>query len=283
MVFKSIFSSLIILSSSHLSLSQNRIIVAPIVNFKTSIAFVDPENLYSLEKNILENQPFYQPYSIAYSSRIVKHQTFGSGISLGYEFKNKTRFLSLSYIDDVANFRAFSSFRPFYSEFHSGYRVNYYGINLHRFQLNYSIKLPSQSKLGNTWFSWGLGTFVNRNRWTSIFPQSWDMPLNTNGDMLLRTYIRPFEENKVNFFLKVGFEHDFNVNKKHIFSLNAYYIQGFGVVSRVEYVHEYTLNGQFKYSGTGLMSRGSGFYWEISRKFQLYPWRPTKKTKLEHE
>jgi hypothetical protein len=55
--------------------------------------------------------------------------------------------------------------------------------------------------------------------------------------------------------------------------LNFQYVQGFGKISRIEFVHEYNLNGAFVYNGIGLMSRGSGFYWGINRRLQVYPWK----------
>jgi hypothetical protein len=64
---------------------------------------------------------------------------------------------------------------------------------------------------------------------------------------------------------------------KYIATFNVNYNQGFGVISRVEYVHEYKLNGLLVYDGTGLMSRGSGLYWGIKRRFQVYP----KKNKIK--
>ena len=235
------------------------------------MAFVDPNDLNNNLNNILENQFFYQPYCVAYSSRIIKHQSFCYGLSAGYTFKRDSRLVQLSYNNDVANFRAFSSFRPYNDPTYSGWGLNYYGTGLHRFMLNYSFKLTKKPSFVQSWFTFGLGTFINKNTWTGIFPWSWDMTLNPNGDMLLRTYLQPFKETQVNGVLKVGVENDLFVKGKYLFSINASYVQGLGTISRVEFVHEYILNGQFVHHGTGLMSRGSGFYWEITRKIQAFP------------
>jgi hypothetical protein len=258
--------------------SQNKFFVSPELSFKTSIAFVDPANMNNNLKNIFENQSFYKPYAVAYSARVVKHQFPIYGLSVGIIYKNESRSMKFSYSKDIIGFRAYSSFRPYYSEIHSGYVVNYYGaIGSHRFLIDYGLKIPNKNKFTQNWFTIGAGININRNRWTGIFAQGWNMQLSPNGDELLETYIRPFEENKENVCLKFGFESDLYLKNKYIASFNAHYIQGFGVISRVEYVHEYKLNGLLVYDGTGLMSRGSGLYWGIKRRFQVYP----KKNKIK--
>lgn len=257
--------------------SQNKFFISPELNFKTSIALVDPASLNNNEKNFFENQSFYKPYAVAFNARVVKHQFSIYGLSMGMSFKNDSRFIKISYNKDIAGFRAFSFFRPYYYDTHSGYFANYSGIGFHRFIIDYGLKISNKQKFIKTWFTIGAGVNVNRNRWTGIFPSSWDMPLSPNGDKLIRTYIRPFEENKVNVCLKIGFDSDLYLKKKYIATFNIHYIQGFGVISRVEYVHEYNINGTVVYDGTGLMSRGSGFYWGFKRRFQVYP----KKTKIK--
>jgi hypothetical protein len=257
--------------------SQNKFYITPELSFKTSIAFVDPSDLNNNERNYLENQSFYKPYSIGYSARVVKHQFQVYGLAAGYLYKNNTRFLKFSYSKDISSYRVYSFFRPYSYETHAGYAVNYYGIGFHRLLIDYGFKIPNNSKYFHSWFSIGVGLNINRNRWTGIFSQGWDIQLSPNGDELLQTYIRPFEENKVNTCLKIGFDHDLYLKDNYIFSLNFKYIQGFGIISRVEYVHEYNLNGSFVYDGTGLMSRGSGFYWGINRRIQVYPWKTRAK------
>lgn len=263
---------------SHNCHSQSKFYIYPELSFKTSLAFVDPANLNNNEKNIFENQSFYKPYSVGYSARIVKHQFPIYGLSAGVIYKNDSRSIRFSYNRDIVGFKAFSSFRPYYSEIHSGYEVNYYGaIGSHRFLVDYCLKISNKNKFIQNWFTFGIGISVNHNRWIGIFAQEWNMQLSPNGDELLRTYLKPFEENRENFCIKLGFESDLKLKSKYIATINFHYIQGFGVISRVEYVHEYKFNGSFVYDGTGLISRGSGLYWGIKRKFQFYP----IKTKLK--
>ncbi len=259
------------------SAAQNKFYITPILNFKRSIAFVDPADLNNNEPAGLGNQYFYQPYSVAYSTNFVKHLTFGYGLSLGYSFRNDTRFLHLTYSKDAADFGAHSTFRPYNSDMHVGFGSTYYGIGLKRINLDYSMQLSKEKGFLTPWFHAGLGCNINTNTWTATFPFAFNTPLNPNGDILLLTYIQPFEERRINGLLKIGLSNDFYVKNKYLFSLNAYYIQGFGIASRIEFVHEYILNSQVVKSGVGLISRGSGFYLEFSRRFQIYPLKKKEK------
>lgn len=266
------FQAILFFLQSNYFNAQYKLFISPEFNTKTSFAFVDPDDLYNNEHNFLENQFIYKPYSIAYSSRLVKHQTPVIGLFMVCMFKQDTRFIRLTYTKDVATFRAYSYFRSYYGESHSGFEINNYGIGFHRFHIEYGLRLSSQSKpqIIHTWLTIGAGVNVNRNRWTSIFPFQWDLNLNPNGDKLICTYLRPFEENRINGCLKIGLENDLFLKNKYIFSFNLNYLQGLGIITRVEYVHEYFLNGTNVYNGTGLMSRGSGLYVGINRRFQIY-------------
>lgn len=276
-VKKYCFSLFLFIAFVKVSHSQTKFFISPEINFKTSTAFVDPNDLNTNENNLLENQFFYKPYAVAYASRIIKHQTFLYGISAGLKFKNNRRIVKLNYTLDLANFRAKSLYRAYNEENHSGFTVNYLGIGFKRFGIDHSINISKENKQSATWISFGGGVNINKNRWVSIFSFTPNTLLNPNGDTLLSTYLRPFEENRVNVFLKIGINQDVYIKKKYFFSFNIDYVQGFGIISRVEYVHEYKLNGSFVYDGTGLLSRGSGLYWGINRRFQFYSWKVKKK------
>ncbi|MBK9592574.1 MAG: hypothetical protein IPO32_14120 [Crocinitomicaceae bacterium] len=256
--------------------SQVNFFINPNLNFKAATAFVDPANQYfNHENNIFENQYFYPPYSVANSSRIVKHPAFAFGLGVGIRYKNDRRIIQVSWNKDVANFRAQSFFRPYYSPEHGAFDASYLGVKLQRFTLSYAFKISQKESLMQTWFSIGIGSFIN-DGYNEYFPFFWDIPLAPNGDRLLSTYLQPYREKKINGLLKIGFENDLYLKKKYWLSINAFYIQGFGNISRVEYVHEYLINNEQFFSRTGLMSRGSGFYIEFSRRLNVYPWGKKK-------
>lgn len=266
------------LGSSH---AQMKFFITPNFNFKTAIAFVDPASLNTSENHLFENQMFYMPYAVSESARVIKHPAFNMGLGIAMSYKNDTRMIQFLWSQDVARFRTRSSFRSYSANTYSGYGISYYGIKLNRLTVNYSHKISKKETVIRPWFSFGLGAFINTNGFTDVFASDWNMPLAPNGDILLRTYLQPFEEKRVNAFIKVGIENDLYLFKKYFFSVNAYFIQGFGKISRVEYVHEYLFNNELVFNRIGLMSRGSGFYWEVSRRFQVFPIKKTKNKMAE--
>lgn len=250
-------------------MAQIKIFVNPHINFKSSFAFVDPASLNNSEKNFLENQYFYTPYAVSESRRFIKHPSFNYGFSLGVNFKNNTRLFQIAYDNDGVFFSTKSYFRAANSDIHHGHVINYIGVKIHRFTLAYSLKLSSNESMFQSWLTIGAGSFMNFNGFTGTFPAYWDLPVASNA-RLLKTYFQPFEERKINGLIKIGFDNDLFIKKKYILSLNISYIQGIGVISRSEYVHEYLIDNILVLNRTGLMSRGSGFYFEISRRFKLY-------------
>lgn len=264
-----LFSLIILFASRWNCYGQIKFFINPHVTFKTAFAFVDPASLNNNEKNIFENQFVYMPYAVTHSARFIKHPTFNYGISVGASYKNDTRRIHFSIYRDVANFRIMSYFRPYYDDINAGFGLSYYGVKIHRLTLNYSHKLSKNNSFLQTWLSFGIGSFINTNGFTGTFPVDWGMWVAPNA-LLGKTYLQPFDERRLNGCIKLGFENDLFLKNKYLFSLNAYYTQGFGIISRVEYVHEYVIDNQSVISRPGLMSRGSGFYFEISRRFKVY-------------
>jgi len=247
----------------------------PHVNFKSCFAFVDPASLNNSENNLLENQHFYAPYAVSESHRFIKHPSVNFGFSIGAKYKNNTRLLQLGYDTDGVLFGIETYFRSSNSDIHQGHVINYMGIKIHRLTLGYSLKLSKKESILQSWLTIGAGSYLNFNGFTGTFPAYWDLQVAPNT-RLLKTYFQPFEERKINGFVKIGFENDLFFKKKYILSLNISYNQGIGIISRSEFVHEYLIDNILVLNRTGLMSRGSGFYFEISRRFQLYPLKKNK-------
>lgn len=263
------FVSILITTFCFSAKAQLNFFFNPHVNFKSCFAFVDPTSLNNSEKNLLENQHFYAPYTVSESHRFIKHPSFNYGFSIGANFKNNTRLLQLGYDNDGVFFGTESYARSANSNIYNGHVINYIGIIIHRFTLEYSLKLTNKESILQSWISIGAGSFLNFNGFTDALPAYWDLPVASNT-ILLKTYFQPFEERKINGFIKIGFDNDLFFKKKYILSLKISYLQGIGIISRSEYVHEYLVDNMLVLNRTGLMSRGSGFYFEISRRFKLY-------------
>jgi len=81
------------------------------------------------------------------------------------------------------------------------------------------------------------------------------------------------------FYLNLGLGVDFYTKKKnkYLFSFDIFYLQGTKNVQIGHHRIKIDDNGKdvnFLYT---FSSRGSGFYFTLSRRLQIYPWRPNKK------
>ncbi|RYM34094.1 hypothetical protein ERX46_09040 [Brumimicrobium glaciale] len=82
-------------------------------------------------------------------------------------------------------------------------------------------------------------------------------------------------------YFKLGFGMDFNTKKdRHLFSLDASYLLSARPVQYEETRIHVLDNGNEVNYLFDQSSRGSGFYFQISRKFQVYPWIPIRKDKI---
>jgi len=80
-----------------------------------------------------------------------------------------------------------------------------------------------------------------------------------------------------NYFLHFGLSSELHFKNKYFFDVNVFYSHGFremSVVSTKVTIHDDLSSKAMNYYSR---SKGSGFYLQISRKFQVYPW--TKKIK----
>lgn len=250
--------------------AQTNWFVKPMIQSKTAIAFVDPLDRSNSSENILENQTFYSPYAVNESARIIKNQALDIGLGFGFSYKNNTRKIQFLWNRDVARFRVSSLVRSYNDDAHSGSGISYFGITINRFSLNYSQRLAEKNDFVDSWFTLGLGTFLNFNSTGAKLGSEWENFYVAPDAQLKTIYLQSFEERTLNGLIKVGFENDLLFRNKYLFSLNAYYIQGIGTISRVVYGHEYSINNEHVIYHTGLISRGSGFYLELSRSFRVY-------------
>lgn len=250
---------------------QAQFFISPDLSFKLSTAHLDPNDVTISENKWFENQFIYKPYAVAYTTRVIKKLAAVYGFSAGMKFRQDTRFLSFTVSKDVASFRAWSFYRAYNSDILEAFTVNYFRTGFKRYAVDYGIRFPSKRQSFQQWLTVGVGLNVNHNDDFPPIPFYPNVLLNPNGDKLVSTYIKSFKENRVNACVKIGFDSDLYLGKTYIATFNVNFVQGFGIISRVEFVHEYEFNGQLVYDGTGLISRGSGLYFGIKRRFQVFP------------
>lgn len=78
-------------------------------------------------------------------------------------------------------------------------------------------------------------------------------------------------------FLSVGISADINFNKKYWFSTSIIYTQGFRYMTNNRHRIIVQDGSEIKTYGYSTYSNGTGFQFQISRRFQVYPWKKRRK------
>ncbi|MGM0477814.1 MAG: hypothetical protein ACQERC_01230 [Bacteroidota bacterium] len=257
---------------------QMKLNISPMLLGKMNFSRLAPEDNFSTEKSMFEKQQVYMPYSLNYSSRIVTRPTVNFGIAVDLTSENDLNKFQLSWNTDKVSYEVESSFRHHYSEVHDGF----YGMlrrQYDRITLSYARKITKSPSFIVTRLTAGLGMSINFNSYDHIDVRT---PLMTHVDqntILKETYVQPFAERKFNGCLLLGLESDLYFFKKYFFSVHLLFNQGLKNISRVDYVQVYEKANMDDEYSVSLVSKGSGFYIGISRSFQLFPWRPNKKSR----
>jgi hypothetical protein len=250
------------------SFSQFRLFIKPIYQSKNSFARLSHENNNN-EKFPFQNKGFYMPYSNSFTSPFVTHPTFDIGITIGGISENKNHLFEIEYSKDHCGYRTKSYFNH-YLDPNSNSLDFYWYPNLNRFSFNYSLMIVSKKNY-ELRLTTGTGIFTNKkNNLNRLAEQFYSGILVAPNVEVTSAYIQPFQEKKTNMILKIGLQNDFYIKTKYIASLSLQYIQGIGQISFVEYSQEYLMNGIPSKTSVGLFSRGSGIYFELSRRINVY-------------
>lgn len=265
--------ALCILSSGKM-LSQNSFYLIPTINTKFGVSGSNaifhysnqfPKNEYFTFKN---NSPYF-------SKEILL------GIGAGWKNKKQGFFLEFNWNMDGANI---SNETIFLSTINS--TENYYinnnliysgGVATHRFSLNIKKYLFKNSIYLN--IGTGLTYFPHEKNYKFEY-ETEPFLYDSNTTFNVKNTSRAVEH--YNFNLSLGLSADIKWNKFYLFSIDLFYSQGFKknlLVHDSYYEIQNTLTNDVKKYSYGTASKGSGFYFQISRRFQLYPWIPLNKKK----
>ncbi len=83
--------------------------------------------------------------------------------------------------------------------------------------------------------------------------------------------------NRFNFYLTAGVGRDFYCKKLYLFSFDILFNKGFSLISGAGTEIIIVDNGIVKRHNFMSYSKGTGLYFQLSRRFQLYPWIKIKK------
>lgn len=257
--------------------SQNSFFVIPSINTKVNICSTDwthfsthfPKNDYfDIYNNTLHLSPFI-------------------GLGLAFDWKNeKKNFkLGVSWNQDVAGVSAKEVYlstngTPFY--YFNQELITKQSYFTNRFSINFTKPLIQD----NLFLKLGAGLIFSssghKKHSQDLFytTYSFDPFLLDTNITVGRTY-SALANYRFSLNLSLGLTLDIKWSKVYLFSLDAIYTQGFKNITAAGFDYDITnldsgVTTKLEY---GLYSKGSGFTIQLSRKIQLYPWRPNRKIK----
>lgn len=269
--------------------SQTSFYIAPLINVK---GHYSRSQVYD-KKN-------YQNEFFEYQSRNLLFSSLGLGIKGGIglndrwlfdfgwstdETRSGNRFYTTSYSDNTV----YGGYKNYYP---SGGNSFHIGVQTNRFHLSAQYKLINPVKFEHKKF-WvvpyivaGLGLNVNTYRTPQL-----DAWIYEGGYSLIAENVGMKIDyslnagDRKNFHGLLGLSTDLMVKKHYLFSFSVYSTFSFQtktknhdlsfIGTRVT-INDLSGTRQYVFSEG---SKGTGLYFEISRRFQLYPWRPNKKEK----
>jgi len=294
MLKNSFFILLLTLGSR--SYSQVSFYIRPVVSMKTNECFFPKQGNLRDKRNSIDNEYF----SLIHYGRFFNREQINFGFHAGVQWNKHTLEFGLDtdnaslaygisshvvYIDTLTNARtAYES---------SGLTmIGTDGIN--RYSLTYqSVVWKNKNNTINIRAVAGLGVMHTKGGGlkkdlyidTVYYPYDISEDINPNPPDVSFRQTSDISIQRLGFSLNgnIGFGIDFMSKQKqrNLFSIDIFYLHNLNIMYSEIYnfrVSDKMLTTDYVYT---LHSRGSGFYFNISKKMQLYPWRKFK-TKKEH-
>ncbi len=282
-MIKSVFLFFYLISGS--LYSQISFYIKPIVETKANLSFESTLGT-GINYKWLENDYF----------QLKNHQLFTTGnISLGIDvgiiYKQK-HYFEIGICGDEAGMKtSLNTYRTFSDPLNGNFanqqrNIHYFTFQMIRFNFNYQVEIVN-TKFITGRIQTGINLLFNPNvkgpiHDTYLSPAFGLEPINQENVFVVnkpesfyayRTRIAPT--------LSLGIGIDFHSKKHYLFSLGVNYQQGFIKNVIASHTIPVSVNGNLTNYLLYTESRSSGIIFQISRRFQLYPWRPNKKVKSE--
>lgn len=262
--------------------------VSPVVNIKGHYRSTFGNQFYS--KLSYENEYF------EYQSRRLIFSSLGFGIKGGVSLKNRWLF-EFGWSQDEARSGA-RVHETLFKNYMTNYGYNnyipysasaYMGVITNRLYLSSHYKLinPDKFKKNTLWvvpyINLGLGLNINTyktpNYHQLAFEGDYNL-INQNDALKVDHYLNVGQ--RVNVHGQIGLSTDFMFKKHYLFSFSVYSTFTGKARKMNRDLASVDTGTEVKKFNFNDGSRGTGLYFEFSRRFQLYPWIKSKK-KLERE
>lgn len=251
--------------------------------------FVGPQISVKGNYSEIKNSPLkeYANDYFSYQSRKFLVGSFGYGLHAGVGFKDRL-FLDLSWSKDETRSGNSVQYAAYYYNQGNDYFIpsnnqQYFGIEFNRFHVSARYNLLDKKRFENRncfinpSFIIGIGLNVNSYKKTTSDVVNTSYYADLDEVTLLTEEFSLAANNRKNFTAKLGIGADLIVKNNYLFTFSVYstinmtksWKSNLSVLSTT-----ITLETPFE-ERTYLFnenSKGTGLYFEISRRFQLYPW-----------
>jgi hypothetical protein len=209
-----------------------------------------------------------------------KMQHLFFGLNVGLKTQNERNFLQFGVNNDQSVTGVYAVFDAIQMsdgfEYEAGYILNS-GTNFINFHLDYLYRLNKNPKRINFYFKTGFG-FAYRPTTNNMNINSRNLEVNIDKEtFMINNSVGSNSNNKTSFLLNLGLACDVNSKKgKYLFSSSLFYTYSSTVLNQINSnVDLYTISG-VENKNYKFYSKGSGIYLQLSRRFQLYPWKKFK-------
>lgn len=276
------------------SYAQGSLYIRPKLEVRTYMGSTFSKNLtkISIANFDYTNYLLPNPFMSVKSPKTSFHNGLNLGVNVGWAFKNGHA-LELGWNQDATG----STFLAYgWSDQSNVAATNFYGRNLfksyvlsERIELNYIAQISGMKErkslhLRNLKVNMGTGF-----KFTSAAPKKKEaLPESSEfyisggtslGPISVEMRHQVFATNRFSPFISLGFSSDINYGNKYIATLMLTYTQGLKTMEASHHYLDVYSNGSYTESYLyKTYSRGSGLQLQLSRRFQLYPWKKRKKT-----
>jgi len=251
--------------------------------------FITNNRNFLINSSNISNNPYFDFNIDNLSSRISDYVPFG--LSFGIKNRERGVIIEIGYVQDgvgcsielaelvLAPPYPDQLYTPVYlDQTRRGQTLNY----SHRVFLDFSQQLFTNSNLKNDFFLHYTTSIMFGETFLKYIFNEYDSYEYLNGGKLKGYGETVIYNGKPSFMLGAGLTTDyylgFKGNKTYLFSFGVFYNHGFKVISSYDLSFLIEDNGNLFHLNYGAQSRGSGIYFELSRRFQLYPWKKRSKT-----
>lgn len=271
--------------------AQTSFYLHPTVNMKTQQSFFGNNRA---SENYSEYSNNY--FTFRNDRNFFDRNTINFGLNAGVEYKKK-HFFEFGYSIDNSGVAVGVKAQSYMNNFQdteglfynsAGSTYSQTGSSFSRISLSYStVFYKNRNNTFNGRLLGGIGLFHNTsvNRKKNIYDVNYESHF-TNGQIAEDVFITEHYSRISNYwrnslYLNLGVGGDFYTKKNHkyLFSFDLSYLQGTRPIQIDDNFISVQDQGDVLDFHYRVSSRGSGIYFTLSRRFQVYPWKGNKKIK----